>query len=189
MAKKNKYVQDYEVFEVSKNSAPDGKKGKVQKKLVYKGNHFSFTVSESTQKRIKLCYVGLMLLICLFFAGIGMLNNDGSRKIYVVFPYVFMSLPVFYGMMGAVKLFMANQKMTRVEYDHSVIRLRKSSVALLVLSITCVLGEIGYMVKNQMTDSAGKEYLFLAGTLLIAGISFLMTQLQNRYVAKEIKAD
>ena len=182
MSKRKAYVNDYDV---STELVKDGEKVKEKKNITYHGKYYRFQMDETKLKKVKYTYVIFGLVLFLLFLALGMLNNDASRIVYVVMPYVFLFLPIFYTNMGTIKLLKRNSDMTAKEYNDTVIRLKKTTLSLLVLSIACALGDILYLVTHKITDFASKEYVFLSGILIITGLSILFMQ-QQKTVNKNI---
>lgn len=184
MSKRKAYVNDYDI---STELVKEGKKVKEKKNITYHGKYYRFQMDDQSLKKMKYTYLFFGLVLFFLFVGLGLLNNEASRIIYVVMPYVFLFLPIFYTNMGTIKLLKRNVDMTAKEYDDTIIRLKKTTLSLLVLSIACALGDILYLVTHKVTDFMSKEYVFLSGILLIIGLSILFMQQQKTLNKKIIE--
>lgn len=178
MAEKHKFKSDYVVTEITKR----GFRGTKQKKeLIYKGNYYSIKSETIKIRHLKWTFFILVCMIAAIFLGIGVLNNEGSRKLYVILPYVFMFLPIFYGFIGTFKLLHANLKMTHIEYEHTVERIKKSSLSLIIIAITTMIGQIIFLIRNHVTNVRSLDYAFLSGVLMIGLLALILLQLQSKY--------
>lgn len=179
MGRRYKYTKDYE-------TRVEMKGNKKVETLIYKGKYYKFDISDAKFKRLKLVYILFSCLFFIAFVFIGLLNTNGSRQFYIILPYLFTFLPIFYEIMGTIKLLKSESKLTFVEYDTSVSRIRRSTIGILVFSMTSVIGEIIYLMSNKITDISSLEYTFLSGVLFLTISSFLFLQLQNKYKCSEI---
>lgn len=182
MGEKHKYKNDYEVKSVERKGFFGLKR---KKELVYTGTFYVFENKESKVKQMSWLSFALVCFIAALFIGVGFLNNEGTRKIYVTFPYIFMFLPIFYGFLGTMKSIQSKTRMSRIEYERSVERVKKSSFSLVVLSIATVIGQGLFIIRNQVSGVHRFDYIFLSGILLIGGIAFLLFQVQKKYVVRE----
>ena len=180
MKRKFRYSKDYEIHE-RESSRP----GKYKKEIVYTGEYYTFNLSAKEKLRFQWISTVVYAFLSVVFGAIGVLNNDGSRMFYVVMPYVFLFLPLFYGWMGIFRLFTLNQPMTRIECDHSVERMKKSTLGILVMSITSGLGEIIYLFTHKNIENVRKEIFFLSGILFLTFSSLLVFQVQKKIVVKK----
>lgn len=176
MAKKRAYVNDYDI---ETEIIRDGKKIKEKKNITYHGKYYHIQMNERDIKKAKWINVVYGIIFILLFAFLGFLNSEGSKIIYIVLPYVFLFLPIFYTNMGTIKLLNISRDMTSKEYDFTITRMKKTTLSLLILSISCALGEILYLVSNKISDITSKEYIFLSGILMIVCFSILFMQHQK----------
>lgn len=176
MAKKRAYVNDYDI---NTEIVRDGKKRKEKTNIIYHGKYYRIQMDDKKIKKAKWLNVIYGIIFALLFAFLGFLNNDGSRIIYVVLPYVFLFLPIFYTNMGTIKLLNITGDMTVKEYDFTVERMKKTTLSLLILSIACALGEILYLIRYNITEIASKDYIFLSGILIMIGAAILFMKNQK----------
>ncbi len=175
MKRKERYYKDYEVQE------SEGLLGTRKKKtIVYKGTYYSFDASRNQVTKLKIIYLVYAVLMAIVFFLIGMLNHEASRKFYVLMPYVFMFLPIYYTMLGAIKFVRSKELMTRIEYEQSILRLKRSGLGLVILSITTMIGQLIYFVSGSRKVVSILDYMFLAGCLLIGILTQLVIQFLKR---------
>ena len=179
MGRRNKYSKDYESQIIKQGN-------KTKTNLVYKGNYYSYNLSEKKYQRLKWSYLFFDLLFLATFIFIGCLNTIGSRQIYIILPYLFTFLPIFYEIMGTITLMKTKAKLTYVEYDTSVLRIKRSTIGILVFSVSSAIGEVIFLVLNRNSNISNLEYMFLSGVLFMSVSSFLFLQLQSKYKCSEV---
>ncbi|WP_312369825.1 hypothetical protein [Lachnoclostridium sp.] len=176
MKRKRAYVNDYDInTEVTK----EGNKYKEKKNITYHGKYYRIQMDNKKIKKAKWINVIYGLVFFILFTFLGFLNNESSRMLYVVLPYVFLFLPIFYTNMGTIKLLNITGDMTVKEYELTIQRMRKTTLSMLILAIACTIGEILYLVRNKITDFTSKDYVFLSGILVITVLSILFMQHQK----------
>jgi protein-S-isoprenylcysteine O-methyltransferase Ste14 len=176
MMKKRAYVNDYDInTEVTK----EGNKYKEKKNITYHGKYYRIQMDKDKIKKAKWINVIFGIVFFLLFTFLGFLNNESSRIIYVVLPYVLLFLPIFYTNLGTIKLLTISDDMTTKEYEFTIQRMRKTTLSMLILSIACIIGEILYLLRNSITDFASKDYVFLSGILIFAVLALLFMQHQK----------
>lgn len=163
MRGRHRYKEDYVIKE---EITKDGKCSK--ETIVYQGDLYELLLSAEQKKKAVVCmFFGILLLIAVF-AGMGSLNNKGSRVIYIMIPYVCLFLSFYYELMGCFTLGRAKQKMTKLDYDKSLLRLKKSSLAGIILGIMILLGELLTVCSQGFKFINQKELLFIGGVIFIS---------------------
>ncbi|WP_066715734.1 hypothetical protein [Clostridium sp. Marseille-P299] len=176
---RGKYRKDYE-----SHIEVQGKRKK--KTLIYKGKYYKIDINQEELKNMKIKYAIFSALTMLAFIFVGLQNTEGSRKFYIILPYIFTFLPIFYEIMGTIKLITNKQKMTFVEYDTSIQRIKRSTIGILIFSLSSSFGEIIFLITNKITDVRSLEYRALSGILFMSLISFLFLQQQKKYKCVEV---
>lgn len=183
MSNKHKYRSDYEVHETQ---LPGRDKPKYKKELKYIGKYYIRLTNEPEFKAISKLSILCMLLIAGIFLGLGYLNNQGSRLIYVILPYIIMFLPIYYGIMGSLKMLRVKERMTVLEYERSSVRIKKSSLSLTVMAIATAMGEGIFLLRNlDQQSKIATDYFFFAGVIIILILSLLSLRLQAKVKVKE----
>lgn len=165
---KNKYKDDYSRF-LRLNG-----KGRVVPDISYTGDYYILPFEEGQKK--KTAWGNLFFSVLLFGIQLlaGMLNQDSSRTFWIVYPYMFVFLPVAYMFLGAVSYFSVPLKMQKAHYETSLARLRHSCVGAMVLvGISGVL-DIAYIILNRADLRIGMElgYLFLHVLFLLVAVFY-----------------
>lgn len=144
---KNRYKDDYERLEA----------GQYQ----YVGKHFALPMNPKEKKRAG---VWNFLTVIAFFAleiGAGLLNADSSRTFWIVFPYLFLFLPTAYMLLGACSFWMAPVRMQHAEYQNSLVRLRRSCIAVLILGGVCILLDILFIALHFSEIHLLREFFYI----------------------------
>lgn len=182
MAKRHRYSSDYEVLETEHQGK---KKIKYKTELVYKGKYYIVETKQDLAKKLQVIQMISMLLIACIYGFLGFLNHGGSHVIYVSLPYIIIFLPIYYGIMGSVKYLNVSNRMTTMEYERSVIRLKKSSLLILIFSITTCIGQSIYLIRNGKKASNQLELLFLLGMIFIIFLVFASMRNQAKLQIRE----
>lgn len=145
---KNKYKDDYERVDAGQYR--------------YVGRHFTLLVDEKRKKQY--AWVNYVVAAAFFALELlaGMLNPDSSRTAWIVFPYMFLFLPMAYMMLGAYAFWGAPLSMQHSEYQNSLVRLRKSCIAILVLGGVNILLDFLFIVIHFSELHFYKEIIYLA---------------------------
>lgn len=175
---RKKYLADYELRSVQ---TPKGHKDEA----VYKGNYFIPDMPEDELQKYKVSFIVLSLIMTALFIAMGLLNNDGTRVLYVALPYAILLLPVAFMFTGAVYFYRFKEKLTRQEYDQSYIRIKAYGMAVLYLSIACALGNL-FVVLTGRTLTPGKDILFILMSAAIAFLAFLAVQIHKKVKFKTV---
>ena len=101
----------------------------------------------------------------------GLLNPDSSHTFWIVYPYLFIYLPLFYAFFGVYAYAEATTRMQSVQYEHGLVRIRRSFVAVMVLAALNVVLDVAYMIVHRGEIRLGVELAYcLMFVLLIVGV-------------------
>lgn len=136
-------------------------------KYKYIGNYYELPFDESQKKKTNWINLGFAVgfLIMMIFAGL--VNQDSSRTFWVLFPYIFLFLPSAYMAIGAFSYWSVPLKMERADYIGSVIRLRHSATAIIVLSSINIILDFVFILLYHETVQIGKELIYMAGLAIM----------------------
>lgn len=98
------------------------------------------------------------------FVGMGLLNADSSRKLYVALPHMSLFLPAAMLIGDAYKLTVAKPNMQRAEYERGFLQMRRCTIAALVLSVILLVIQFIYILFGDSTTPRA-EWVFALGTL------------------------
>ena len=145
------------------------------KKKVQNDNRFyKLDLKETAKKRINrrnwLYFMGMFF----FWLLAGLVNQDSSRTVYVLFPYYFIFLPIIYFGYGALNFNGLSNIVDGIAYDGSVRRMQRSGLGIIIWTSINILLDIIYIIRNFKITNLTKEILYclpLIG-IIIVGIAF-----------------
>lgn len=167
-----KYRDQYVLQTVETKDGP-------KRKTVYTGKYFTAHLPEDKLGKYKAALKGISLITAVLFVGMGLVNNAGSRVIYVILPYAILVLPVFYMLMTTISFGRAKDKLTFPEYDKIFVRMRTAGMGALILAAAGAVGVVVFILSGK-GNTPGMEILFLAGYIGIAFLAFLCLQIHNK---------
>lgn len=163
---RNKFKGDYrETTRLDAN-------GRVVRDYDYVGRFYVLPFDEKTKRRtawINLCYV---LAITAVQVLAGLLNQDSSHTFWIVYPYLFLYLPLFYAFFGVHAYSEASLRMQSAQYEQGLVRIRKSLIAVLVLAAVNAVLDIVYIIIHRGEIRLGTEIAYCFTFLVqIAGVA------------------
>lgn len=177
-----KYYKDYST------DAKESANGKVTDKVKYTGDYYKYQLSNSEYNRMRMAILLVLVAFIIIYVGLGFLNNSGSRCFYVLFPYICMFLPLVYLLRSYYRIPREVQKIEYAIYDKSYLRLKYSVVGMIATSITTVVGDIIFIIRNTNEIILSKEIIFCIANIMIAVISVLLLRYHNRIVCDKQQA-
>lgn len=147
---------------------------------IYTGEYYMFDLPAGKLKRLKLIYFSISLVLLALFVAGGYVNNPGSRVIYVILPYITMFLPIAFMLSDAVKIIFSDNKMTYKQYNRSVLQLKRSVIALIVISAAAIAGETAYIVFNPFRVIFSSEIPYFLVCVVIFFISVIFNLIQRK---------
>lgn len=144
---RNKYKDDYRRMDAGQYE--------------YTGRYYTLPLKEN-QKRKAECvnFAAVAGFLLLELAG-GILNPDSSRTFWIVFPYLFLFLPTAYMWMGAFAFHTVPVKMQRSGYEKSLVRMRRSCLAVMVLAGIQIFLDLLYIFWHLSDICLVTEILYL----------------------------
>ena len=173
-----RYVNDFKIEEYQ------DARGKTRTRAVYTG---PWTVLEDTGGKTLAKLIGAAALaaagtILLFVTLLS--SHLMADKLLVMIPLYVALFPTFYLLMGAFSLPYRLKPMRRDQYMHGIMRMQRSSVAIIVFITVGVIASFIYRISTQEWWFQKKDILFLVGcvvsALLCAGVLFLLGSLDTR---------
>ena len=164
---KNRYKDDYS------KSAQLNERGRIVDDICYVGDYYILPFDKETKKKtvIMNLLVSVLLLVIQFIAGL--LNADSSRTFWIVFPYMFVFLPIGYLFVGAVSYAGSPLKMQKAHYEMGLLRMRRSVIGAMVLEGINAVLDIIYILLHFKNMTIGKEVIYLLCHIVFIGIAFL----------------
>ena len=118
-------------------------------------------MSDSGKKQSSCVNFAFVLGIAAFQLLAGMVNQDSSRTGWIVFLYLFTYLPLIYAFFGVFTYWEAGTTMSCLQYQHGLMRIRKSLFAVLVMDVIGIAFEIIYMVLHRNGMDFAPELMYL----------------------------
>ena len=157
----NKYKNDY------KQVQGFGRDGKLKTITYYEGSYYRFPYDSGELKKNKICSLIFGLLFLALFVLAGSINADSSRTVWIVFPYLFIFLPIALFLLGVVSLFFIKDRMEKGEYEGSIIRMKNSGLAIFWVTIINIFLDVIFIIKNLKTIILGKEIFYIAILIIL----------------------
>lgn len=162
---RNRFKDDYK--ETTRLDA----KGRVVRNFDYVGRIYVLPFDEKKKRmtsRVNLAFVAGLTAIQVIA---GLLNPDSSRTFWIVYPYLFIYLPLFYAFFGVYSYSEATTRMQSAQYQHGLVRIRRSLLAVMVLAAINALLDVIYMIIHRGEIRLGIELVYcLMFVLLIVGV-------------------
>jgi hypothetical protein len=157
---KNKYKDDYQRIAAGRYS--------------YTGKYYTLPMDEKAKRKSGWVNLGTAAVFFVLEIAAGLLNPDSSRTAWIVFPYFFLFLPMSWMARGAFAYLGAPLKMERSCYQNSVIRMKHSCMAILILSGINAILDVLYIFLNRREIRTGLECLYLCCFLcmILTGILY-----------------
>ena len=151
---KNRFKDDY-----SWNARLNGK-GRVVDDICYTGYYYILPFSEKQKKKTNWINMTFAVILLALQVAAGMVNQDSSRTFWVLYPYLFTFLPVFYFLVGAFSYWSDPLRMQKAQYETGIARMKRSCIGSMVMTIISVILDIVYMVIHRGDMQTGKEFLY-----------------------------
>lgn len=171
-----KYTEDFRL------ETETDDKGKTRKKAVYIGTWF---VIRDYGKADRLRMIGSLLAaaaVMIIQFALLIQPHAGSGSLLVILPLSAALFPGLYLLMGAASLPYRGKPMRRDQYMHGIIRMSRSSVAVLAFNAVAALATLVVRaVKGDWLFLSGDWtflILFLVSTALCAGILWLLRAIE-----------
>ncbi len=171
---KNYYKDDYSQF-----TRLNGK-GRVVDDICYIGDYYILPLDKEGKKKTNLVNIGFSVVLMLIQVAAGMVNQDSSRTFWIVYPYLFIFLPLAYQFIGAVSYWSDPLKMQKAQYETGLARMRRSCIGAMALTgISAVLDGI-YMILHHAEIRMGRELLYLLCHILFLAAAFSYNRYYNK---------
>ena len=108
---KNRFKDDYSW------SARLNGKGRVVDDICYTGTYYILPFTEQEKKKSNWLNMAFAAVLLILQVAAGMVNQDSSRTFWVLYPYLFTFLPVFYFLVGAFSYWSDPLRMQQAQYD------------------------------------------------------------------------
>lgn len=171
---KNKYKDDYSWF----TRLTD--KGRVVDDICYTGDYYILPFNMERKKKTNLVNIGFSVLLLGILTAAGMVNQESSRTFWIVYPYIFIFLPLGYMILGAVSYLSVPLRMQKAHYETGLARINHSLKGTMALSAVCVILTIVYIILHFGSVSLGREFAYISFHCLFLSVAFLYDRYYNR---------
>lgn len=148
----------------------------------YVGQLYKLPLDEKGKKRTN--WINFFFVI-LFFAGeigLGLINQESSRTIWILLPYFTLFLPMAYFAVGAYSYATSPAQMERAAYRGSILRMHRSVLGIIILSVINMALDLVYIVTHK--PDIFRELLYIGGFAVILVIAIGFALVYNRNYAR-----
>ncbi len=150
---------------------------------IYRGNYYVAEVPARELSRILRGILGLAVLSLLFLVGVGCLSTGTtSGAFYVTLPHVAAIILTVVCLYDTVTVLRGEGKLRSHQYEHTVSRLRGSSIISAVCAAIAAVGQTAYTIVSGTAATRAADILFLAGCYVAAVLCFLMFRIQKQII-------
>lgn len=171
---KNRYKDDY-----SRVAKLNGE-GKVVENIRYTGDYYVLPFDGEQKKKTNLVNIGYAAILILLHIAAGMLNQDSSRTFWIVYPYLFLFLPLGYFFVGAATYCATPSGMQRAQYETGLARMRRSCIGAMALAVMGAVLDAVYIILHHGEIRMGRELLYLSYHFLFLAAAFTYSKYYNR---------
>lgn len=163
----NKYKDDYSWF------AKLNGKGRVVDDICYTGDYYVLPFDKEQKKKTNRVNIGYTVVLIALQIAAGMLNQDSSRTFWIVYPYLFIFLPLAYMFVGAVSYYSDPLRMQKAQYETGLARIRRSCIGAMVLTGISAVLDVVYIILHHAEIHMGREILYLLCHILFLAVAFM----------------
>lgn len=176
MAKK-KYVRDYEISETI------DEKGRVRSVPIYVGSYFCFCDAAAAKKSGRLLAPAAALGWLAYIMALWLPSGAG-KLMYVILPFVFAAVPLWYVSSAVAALLRAGDKLKRSEAEKVSGNLPSASVFGIILTAAALLAEgITAIAAPEKLNSS--DIAFSAGAVILCAV-FALAFSRRQAVATDV---
>ena len=176
MAKK-KYVQDYEISETI------DEKGRVRSVPIYVGSYFCFCDAAAAKKSGRLLAPAAALGWLAYIVALWLPSGAG-KLMYVILPFVFAAVPLWYVSSAVAALLRAGDKLKRSEAEKVAGNLPSASVFGIILTAVALIAEgVTAIAAPEKLNAA--DIAFAAGAVILCA-AFALSFSHRQAVATKL---
>ncbi len=170
------YVQDFK----------EKSNGKVMQEVKYAGDYYEYSLTVTEYNKMRKVILIALVMSTVSYLPAGFLNNSGSFCFYVLLPYITIILPLTYLLRAYIRIPRELQKMEFAIYDKSYNRVKFSLVGIIATSLTTVIGDFIFIIRNFAEIAIIKEVVFCATITVMGIIAILLLRYHNRIVCNKL---
>lgn len=150
-----------------KNKFSSEYKEEANGKYSYVGSYYTLPINEEEKKKTAIMNFVFFVLFGVLEVAIGMINPDSSRTAWVIFPYIFLFLPIAYFFIGAYTYVGLPVKMEHAAYRGSIVRMRRSAMGIIILAIVNIIADVVFMIIYRNSLNWAREIIYCVGLVII----------------------
>lgn len=159
--------------------------GRDKKVARYTGKRYRVDMA-AKRRLLPVLWATVALILAAFVAG-GLLNNPGSRCMWVLPFYMFCMLPLCYGLMAAVRLTRMKEIITEVDMADGVRSMGNSALGLTILGALWAATDVVFLILGGGGQSVAREIVFLLCGMVTAGSAFALRRALDAATPEEIR--
>lgn len=165
---RNKYKDSYH-----KTTGIDAR-GRVTERYVYAGGYYVLPFDEKKKKNTNFINLGFTALLAVILVLTGMVNQGSSRTFWIVYPYIFVYLPLFYLVMGVLGYLDCGLRIQIDVYDKSIRRIQHSVWGIIIMAGIAVVCDVIYLILFHGQTDLVRELVYLTGLvfLVVTGVCY-----------------
>ena len=115
----------------------------------YDGSVYQLPYEESEFKKNKIITAIFCISFILIYIIAGSVNTASSRTIWIVFPFMFMFLPMAFNALGTINMIGLKPVMLNADYERSILRIKNCSMAVLVMAVINIILDLIFIILNH----------------------------------------
>lgn len=161
--------------------------GKEKRVPIYIGKRYSIEdqLRRGAVRRLWPCWAGALTA----FAVGGLIPARAGNCTYVVVWYMACLLPLFYLLLGGVRMTRMKPPLTEIDLREGVDYVKNGAVGLTVLGGVWAVADAVYLIVGGLPENPAGDLIFLACGAITAGMGWLISRKAALVKAEEIKQE
>ena len=175
-----KYLSDYSLEQTI------GPRGRVVSEYRYIGSRYSVSPGGLSAGRVKASSVLLAAAVAVFIAAM-IPSSSSMRRFYILLPYAFAAVPLFFACRGAAVFLLSGPEYTRMEKD----RISALPGGSLVSAVFILLALAGSVVTGIVSSGFYRpgDWVFLTLSILLAAVLFCVFSFTRKLSFTEVSGE
>lgn len=149
-------------------------RGRVVEEYLYDGDYYILPLEGKERKKAAAMNILISIVMMALFVLTGLFDNAGSRRFYILIPYICIFMPAFYMLMGACSFLSVPERMQIAHYDRSLLRSKRSCIGIMVIAVLVLLTDLIFLILNRQEIELMREFGFMGGLfgMILTGVIF-----------------
>lgn len=166
--------------------------GRAEDRVIYIGDWYVFEKDEQTVKKAKITALVASVASLILFGVAGFLDAQASFTAYVFMPYIIAFLPIVYSVADGFKLLSYKDRMTHKQHDKTVVNLKHTSLATIILASLSLAGNavmyiLAFGFSKIEIKSIASDIIFSCCIIVILILNILLSFAQKNLICKTEK--